>query len=214
MVGENIDLSNVNVPKNSPKPFVEQNIIGDLNNDLNIEVVESTNMFDATKYEGKKVRIGKVEKLHVLDLYPDGVYDPQSQEMKWAIKITTEPLKELDENGNFTDKIVTFKDKEGNVQPKIIWHSFNLQKMIDEKTHAEKWVISKHPKASLWAFMRKMGVTAVAELGPHQKMGVDGKPVFGPDGKPVMVEGKSVMLNTKLSTKEGEENRKFLIIVV
>ena len=178
-----------------------------------IEVVESSGGFDKTLYEGYRATIGKVKMLYVQDTFPDGqTYTPDSKEMKWVLRIFTEPLKilEKDEVGNakITDKLVEFPNEDGSVDNLKINTDLNFQakkddtgKVVKEKQTVEYEdgeeeeiealhpVISKAPKAALWKFMRKMGVTDYRQL-----------------------EGKIVTLTLRPAKKEGDD-RVFINIV-
>jgi hypothetical protein len=152
--------------------------------DLNtIKAVDKISAFNSEKYEGKKVLIGDIKIKEETDHYHGGkVYDATSTEKMFRVYIYTEPIKELDEKGNFTDKILQY-DKDGVMTPVTVHVRFNLGKDAEGKPE-----ISKHPKADLWKFMRKHGAATLPEL-----------------------KGKLVMLNTELSGVEGD-NRKFLRI--
>ncbi|MGQ4874269.1 MAG: hypothetical protein ACP6IY_09395 [Promethearchaeia archaeon] len=135
---------------------------------LNDLKVKESSSFDASLYEGQRLKIEKIEMIEVIDKFPidantgKGIYDANSTLTKKVVEITTEPLKKAIKTSegviNFTSEDVEFNDKEGNVKKIQISHRFNLQKGEDG------WFISKHPKASLWAFMRKIGVQDVLEL--------------------------------------------------
>lgn len=103
-----------------------------------IPVVESTPLFDAKEFEGKRVKIEKVTQIVADSHYIDGAYD--------ANKTVKVPMIEIE-----TEIVSTVSTKEG---PKEIRakHRFSLQEIEG------KVVISKNPKAKLWKFLRKMGV--------------------------------------------------------
>jgi len=128
---------------------------------------KESNAFDPNKYHNKSVKIAKVQEVEVTDFYPNGSYDDKSTATTHKIKIETEPLHELDEGGNFTDKILTFKDEVKNVEVPITRrHYFGLS--IDENGN---WFISKHPNAKLWAFMKLHKVEdPTALIGKYAKL--------------------------------------------
>jgi len=143
-----------------------------------VEVVESKSSFDAKAFEGKKVKIEKVEIARVPDNFATGSYVKETEEMKWVTKVTTEPLKELDEKGNFTDKLMEYEDQETNKKKNItVTQQFNMGESEEGKP-----TVIKHEKASLWKAMKKLGVTKLSEL-----------------------KGKEVMLDTKPSTDENDD---------
>jgi len=154
----------------------------EINDMLDIPVVEKTSLFDAKAYEGKKVLIQNVEVKEEINFYPDGInYDPKSTDIVKRVYFISEPLKELDKNGNFTDKPLMKTLDDGTQGPITIHSRFNLQKDKDGQ-----WVISKSPKAKLWQGMRKLGVSTLRE-----------------------VKGKFVMLDTQTS-KDPTDTRVFL----
>ena len=153
-----------------------------MEDELNIPIVKKTALFDAKAYEGKKVLINKVEIKEEINFYPDGInYDPKSTEKVKRVYFISEPLRELDKSGNFTDKIMMKMNEEGNQTPITIHARFNLQ-----KDREGKWVISDSPKAKLWQAMRKLGANTLSE-----------------------VKNKLVMLDTQAS-KDPTDNRIFL----
>ena len=168
-------------------------------NDLDIPVVEGTGKFNADLYEGMRIAIANVTKRQVVDFFPrtidnpDGEFKADSTVMKFIIEIETASLPEMkaDETGfgKSTGKLVEMKQEDGSVKNITVKHRFNLQEITNDKGEKEV-VISKHPKASLWAFMRKMGVTDLKSF-----------------------KGKLVTLTSKPSTKEGDD-KKYLKIVV
>lgn len=133
----------------------------------NIPIVEPKSLIDVTGYEGKRFPIDTVERIEVIDYYngptDDGsntAYNPNSTEKKFVIEIKTVPLPELDENGEPTDNMVDL----GDGKKLTVNARFNLKKEMDEKTGQVNWVISKHPKANLWKFMRKFKVDKLGDL--------------------------------------------------
>ncbi len=151
-------------------------------NELDIPQVERASGFDAKPYEGKRVKIATVRRIWDINTFPDGqTYNPASTLMMWKIVIETEVLRELDENGNFTDKLVEFTDDKKNVKNIRVQLTLNLQEEIDPNTKQPVMgtykneitgqdeqrpnpVLSKHPKASAWKFCRKMGANNLTEL--------------------------------------------------
>jgi len=131
--------------------------IGDFDpNDLDIPVKEPKPSFDATKFEGTRVKIAKVwkdiiESHYVLDdnensaTFGQKLYNPNETEMQDVIFIETEPVTTIGEGENKKDIVVK--------------HKFNLQVDNDGNVY-----ISKYPKTALWKFMRKMGVNTPKEL--------------------------------------------------
>jgi hypothetical protein len=153
-----------------------------------IPVVEKSQGIDISKYEGKRVRIAKVTPVLVTDYYPDGEhFNKDSQDKVMKLELETESLKELDANGNFTEKDLTYT-KDGIT--KTISVNTRLSLQPEEREGTLNWVISKHPKAKLWAFMRKLGAN-----------------------KPEELIGKIVTLTVEPSKKLGDD-RKYLRIVL
>ena len=128
-----------------------------------IDSVTPKPMFDVSAYEGKRVKIADVKELEVIDYYngEGGTYNPNSTDKKHIISITTESLKKVDEGGNFTSELYTYHDELSNTDKTVsVDARLGLKFEKDKKT----WVISKHPKAKLWKFMRKLGVEKLSEL--------------------------------------------------
>lgn len=156
----------------------------------NIKPTEAKSKFDATVFEGQRVKIEVIEVKEVIDYYPDGdnQYNPDSKAMKSIVEVTTFPLKdvEIDKDGNskILDTIVQFTQEDGSLKPLVVRKRFNLQ-----KDDSGNLVISKHPKAELWSFMKKLGVEKLSEL-----------------------KNRLVTITTTPSKKEGDD-RRFLTIV-
>jgi len=115
--------------------------------------------FDARKYKGMKVKLADVRMEEVVDFFsgPEDdegrpTYNAFSTTKKKVIIIETERLPELDKDGNITDVLseITVKRR------------FNLKKEI--VNGQINWVISKHSKADLWAFMRNMKAIKLSDL--------------------------------------------------
>jgi len=155
--------------------------------DFSLEDLEAVDApsFDVTVFEGQRVQIEKAEIQEVADYYKNGSYNPDATDTKKVLEVTTAPIMDVDEEGNKLTVPVTFTQEDGSDKFLQVRHRFNLQ----EKDG--KIVISKHPKASLWAFMRKLGVE-----------------------KPKEIVGKLVTITSVPSKKPGEEDRRFLDIVV
>jgi hypothetical protein len=160
-----------------------------------IQAVERAGGIDAELYAGRRVPIEKIVVKEEIDFYHGTpTYDPNSKEKTFRVYVYTVPLKELvltpgadaknPENWKFGDKVLQFNDDKGNVKQVIVHARFPLQRNKEGKPE-----ISKHPKATLWKFMKKMGVNTLPEL-----------------------KGKLVMLDAKPS-KNPEDERKFLRIV-
>lgn len=156
-----------------------------------IEQKEPAKAIDVSLYEGKRATLKKPEMKEVIDWYSGPVdakgnptYNPESTAKKMVIEITSEPIDEVDEDGNPTGNKLMVGDN-----PVTVSHRFNLRKEIKEDGSIN-WVISKHPKASLWKFMKKMGVEKLSEL-----------------------EGKRPTLTYEPS-KDPEDERSYLRIVV
>jgi len=75
----------------------------------------------------------------------------------------------------------------GELKPLVVRERFNLQKQQKEDGSFEE-IISKHPKAALWQFMRKLEVLTLPEM-----------------------KGKLVTITTVPSKKENDD-RLFLTI--
>jgi len=141
---------------------------------------KESNSIDLSLYHNKTVKIAKVHEVEVQDLYPNGEYNPKSVLTTHKIKIETEPLRELDEGNNFTDKPLVFKDDKGNENPITRRHYFGLS--LDDDGN---WFISKHPNAKLWKFMQNFKVT-----DPKQLEGKYVKLVWIPSSNPEEDTGK------------------------
>jgi hypothetical protein len=119
--------------------------------------------FDALAYEGKRVKIAEVKELEVIDFYtgPKGTYNDKSTETKHVILIATEPLKRIDEGGNFTEELYKYYDTLSASEKTV-----SVEARLGLKYDVEKkeWIISKHPKAKLWKFMKKLGAEKLSEL--------------------------------------------------
>jgi len=138
-----------------------------------IPIVEPAQAFDATQYEGAKVKIARVEQITFESHYIDGKYDADNTKETPAIEIETESIGDM--------------QTDDGPKPITVNARFNLQeKVIDGK---KQIVISKHPKASLWKFLRKMGCQRPSEL-----------------------MGKIVVITTEAS-KDESDDRRFLRIV-
>jgi hypothetical protein len=149
-------------------------------NDLDIPTRAAATPFDPKLFDGQRVPVDSVEKLQVVDYYPEksvinsesGLteiskeYDFSSTKKKWVIEIITKPLHKvtLDANGypKVLDDIMSFT-KDGKDVPLVIRERFNLQSEIKDDGTEEVY-ISKHPKASLWKFMRKLEVDTLSEI--------------------------------------------------
>ena len=141
---------------------------------------------DAEKYQGKKVKIANVEIKEEINFYPDGkTFDAESKEKCFRLYIISEPLCELDEKGNFTDKQVAIIQEDGTNKPLIVKARFNLNTGIGGAPE-----ISKHPKAKLWVAMRKLGALKLSEI-----------------------VGKFVMIDLELSKIDGDD-RKYLRLAI
>jgi len=131
---------------------------------------------DARKYKGMKIKIadkvtfidadGKeqtrdgVRQEEQIDFWNGPVdeddqptYNPKSTEIAQVIVIETERIPELDAEGKPTEKLTNITVK----------RTFNLKKEVDDAGKVQ-WVISKHPKAKLWGFMRNMEVKKLSDL--------------------------------------------------
>lgn len=140
----------------------------DLNN---IKPVEPKTLFDATKYDGMRVKIAEIKQIWVDSHYVDGSYDATATVKTPFIEVVTEVVDTIGEGEGKNEIRASAR--------------FTLQK--DESGNL---VISKHPKAKLWKFMRKMGVTTLENL-----------------------KGKLVTLTTEPS-KDENDDRVWLRIVV
>jgi len=130
--------------------------------DLNrIQTEEPKEIVDVSIYEGKRFKIAKVEEVEVINFYNGPVindkpsYNPNSTEKKHVIEIETEPLPKIGKDGEVLPELVTF----GEGKFLSVKAKFNL-KLND----SNNWVVSKHSRASLWKFMRKMSVENLEAL--------------------------------------------------
>jgi hypothetical protein len=152
--------------------------------------------FDANQYEGRKVKIAKVEEIETIDHFvkfnadtklweSSETYNPNSTKKIHQIRVITESLRKIDEGGNFSDELYEIKDEvNGIIKHITIKEDFNL------KEDGNDWVISKHQKSKMWKFMRKMGVEKLSDL-----------------------KGKYVTLKTEASTNP-DDDRVYLRIIV
>lgn len=144
-----------------------------------IQLVEKSSGLDVSAYEGYRVKIESAVQTEIDDHWPDGeTYSTVAVGKIPVIRIMTEPLKDLK-----TNEEIKFTKSDGSVTRLQPYKDFNLQ------IQNGAIVISKHPKAALWSFMRKMGVQKPSEL-----------------------VGKFVTLTTVPSKKLGDD-RRFLRIV-
>jgi len=175
-----------------------------------IPVVASTGGFDKSLYEGYRVPIEALIVDYVQDVFPDGkTYDPDSTKKKWILRVVTAPLKVMkkDEQENFikTEEDMEFENEDGTRDKLKITHELNFQtqkdasgkEIMSEYTLADgskemrpQKAISKHPNATLFKFLRKMGCA-----DDYRKL-----------------VGKIVLLNCKPAAKEGDD-RVFINIV-
>lgn len=109
-----------------------------------IETVESAPQFDAKEFDGTRVKIADIKNIVVDSHYVDGSYNSEKTVKQPMIEVTTEPVKVIDTEDGPKDIIARER--------------FTLQE-VDGKL-----AISKHPKAKLWKFMRKMGVAKLSDL--------------------------------------------------
>ena len=129
-----------------------------------IEVVEKAATFDANKYDGYKSKIDGVKKIEVPDYFPNGVLDRTSTAKRMVLELSTEPLKEIDDKGNLTNKEIEYLDEDGEPKKFVIRQQVALQKRVDKATGAITWVISKHPKSKAYQLLRKKGCEKPSEL--------------------------------------------------
>lgn len=131
-----------------------------MNEELDIPMVEKASGFDAKKFEGKKVMIADILVKEETNFYPDGqTYDENSKEKIKRVYFVSEPLHEIDEKGNVSDKLLLMPTADGGVKPVTVQARFNLQ-----KDSSGNWVISKHPKAKLWMALKKLGCATLKEV--------------------------------------------------
>lgn len=145
---------------------------------------------DVKAYEGTKWKIEDVKVRREIDPFRDELgnrteFNPESKAMCWKAYISTEPLREYNsQERTFGSKILVKKNKDETETPIRVIKAFNLQE--SEQGAPE---VSKHPKALLWKFMRKYGVSELIQL-----------------------KGQLVMLDSIPSKTEGD-TRRFLTIV-
>lgn len=152
----------------------------------NIEASEPKSMVDIAKFEGFRTKIQTVKRHWFTNWYTgkDGTYNPNSTDKTQKIVITTEPLPVMNENGTPTDKLIDLGDG------KQLQVTARLSLSKKEEDGQTVWYISKHEKAKLWKFMRKLGVTELKDL-----------------------VGKYVILTTEAARDESDD-RLFLRIVI
>lgn len=121
-----------------------------------IPITEPKQSIDVEKYEGAKVKIAEITDVewidsHYVDKEENGkimrVFDKDKTVKAPVIYIITEPLDMIPQ-------------PDGSEKPLVVKQRFNLQ--ISKETG--KPTISKHAKAKLWMFMRKMRVTKLSDL--------------------------------------------------
>lgn len=118
---------------------------------LNIPLVEPAALFDANKYNGRKVKIEKVERIRRKNFYPDGTnFDPESTLTVPGVKITTEVLE-------------TITKKDGTKIPITVNQEFSLQER-EKEDGTKEVVISKNPNTKIWKLMRALGADTLDEL--------------------------------------------------
>jgi len=196
MEEETVEGQSVSIPQEvaqgqaSHDPFNEEEIVA----------TESSG-FDATLYEGQKAKIASMELSVVPDYYPKGVYDATSTADKTIVTVKTAPLKQATRNpdtGEVTEleEEVEFAQDDGTPAKKLqVTQRFNLStKIVDGKKKIE---ISKHVKAKFWKFLNKMGATGDTMAEIRQKL-----------------IGKIVLITTSPSEKPGEEDKRYLGIVI
>lgn len=106
--------------------------------------------FDAREFEGVRTKIAEVRTIIVDSHYVDGNYTADKTTKIDVLEIETEGVTELDvedENGIKSKKKITARQR------------FNLQ-----RDSGNNLIFSKHPKAKLWKFMRKLGVEHINDM--------------------------------------------------
>ena len=175
-------------------------IAPDLVEDFNEEEILATESsgFDVTLFEGQRAPIESMELSRVADYYSSGVYNPESKDLKVIVTVKTAPLKQVVKEGEDLrqlPELVEFIQEDGSIKYLQVTHRFNLQeKIIDGIKRTE---ISKHPKASFWKFLKKMGATGETMAEIRSKL-----------------IGKLVLVTTTPSKKPGEEDKRYLNLVV
>ena len=114
-----------------------------------IPIIEPQAAFDASQYEGARIKIATVKQIIVQSHYIDGEYKADETVDAPVIEIETESLGE-------------WETAEGK-KPITVRARFNLQEKTGEDGKKQV-VISKHSKAALWKFMRKHGVIKPSDL--------------------------------------------------
>jgi len=115
-----------------------------------LDVVEPKQIFDPRPFEGKRVKVERVEFTEYETHYINGVWDESKTAVQKGILVITEPISQVSgANGAKTD--IRVKQR------------FNLQKRINDKNETT-WVVSKNTKSKLWKLCRKCGVEYPSEL--------------------------------------------------
>jgi|LSQX01.1.fsa_nt_gb hypothetical protein len=139
--------------------------------DLDLDLIATTeaSSIDFLSYEGFRAKIEKIEIIETINKWNKPIYsesgeitdygfNPDSTELMQQVRITTQPLPVLRraEDGSFvaTEELASL----GENKPLTVTARFNLVKT------GETWSISKHPKAKLWKFMRKLNAVKLSEL--------------------------------------------------
>jgi hypothetical protein len=154
----------------------------DFNKEVSINVDDikpmKSSSFDASKYDGMKVKIESYEIKSETNFFPDGKnFDKNSKEKMYRIYVYTEPLREFDKDGKLTDKIIEY-EKDG-VKKQIRVHSrFNLITGPDGKPG-----FATGAKAKFNAFLKKHKCEKISDL-----------------------KGKEVLLTTEASKVEGDDS--------
>lgn len=120
-------------------------------------------IFDSFLYEGRKVKIAKIEIKKETDFYASGEYDANSTDTCFRLYVYTEPLKDLvlRENGDkdnpedytFSQNDLEYMDADGNPKKVIISARFNL--VTNDKG---KPAVLESPRAKLYKFLLKQGI--------------------------------------------------------
>ena len=122
-----------------------------MEDNLNVPIVDATQVFNPKEFEGKKVKIAKVWRDRIDSHYVDGEWNANKTQKAPVVFVETEPVSKIT-LGDGTEKEVVVK------------HRFYLQSRVNSVTKEKEVVISKSPTAKLWKFMRKIGANELNEI--------------------------------------------------
>lgn len=115
-----------------------------------VKTSEPKQMFDPRPFEGKRVRIERVEFTEWETHYVDGVWDDSKTATQKGVLVVTEP-------------VTSIVNADGTKSELRVNQRFPLKKGVDANGKVT-WTVSKHAKGKLWKLCRKCGVEYISEL--------------------------------------------------